>query len=60
VQLGDNSSLGYKLGTENKGNIKQKKREGVPRGSIRQGHLIKLMPHGTVTTKHISKELDPS
>jgi hypothetical protein len=59
VQLGDNNSLGYKLGAENKRNIKQKKREGVPRGSIRLGQFSSRVSRGTLLLIPVRKWAPP-
>jgi hypothetical protein len=59
VQLGDNHSPGYKLGTENKEDIKQKKREGVPSGSTRLGQLSSRVPRGNLPLVHVSKWAPP-
>jgi hypothetical protein len=59
VQLGDNHNPGYKLGIENKGDIKQKKREGVPRGSTRLGQLSYRVPRDNLPLVHVSKWAPP-
>jgi hypothetical protein len=59
VQVGDNNSLGYKLGAENKRDIKQRKREGVPRGSTRLDQLSSRVPRGNLSLVHVSKWAPP-
>jgi hypothetical protein len=52
---GCNLGITIVLGTENKGDIKQKKREGVPRGSARLGQLSSRVPLGNLPLVHVSK-----
>jgi hypothetical protein len=57
VQLGDNSSSGYKLGVRNTENTKQVKREGVPRGSTRVSQVSKPLPRVTTLLVHVSVDI---
>jgi hypothetical protein len=59
VQLGDNNSPECKLGAENKEDIKQRKREGVPRGSTRLDQLSSRVPRDNLSLVHVSKWAPP-
>jgi hypothetical protein len=52
--LGTTAVLGYKLGAENKRNIKQKKRECVPRGSTRLSQISKQLSRVATLLVHVS------